>query len=102
MSDRHANHEGPGADVALSPVRHTARGRRDFRAFDREWAPALLERVVSRLRDECVAAERGPQVESLRLFLPAGTGARSYAGVATALGLEAAAARAAVLRLRKR
>jgi RNA polymerase sigma-70 factor (ECF subfamily) len=71
-------------------------------AFDREWALALLERVVSRLRDECVAAGRGPQFEGLRPFLTAGTGERSYAGVASALRLEEPAARAAVHRLRKR
>jgi RNA polymerase sigma-70 factor (ECF subfamily) len=71
-------------------------------AFDREWALALLDRVVSRLRDECVAGGRGPQFEILRPFLTAGTGERPYAEIAPALGLDETAARAAVHRLRKR
>lgn len=71
-------------------------------AFDREWALALLERVVSRLHGECVAEGRGRQFEVLRPFLTAGTGERRYAEVAPALGVDEAAARAAVYRLRKR
>jgi RNA polymerase sigma-70 factor (ECF subfamily) len=72
------------------------------RAFDREWAVALLERVVLRLREECVAEGRGGQFEVLRVFLTSGTGAESHASAGTKLGLAEGAVRVAVHRLRKR
>jgi len=72
------------------------------RAFDREWAVALLERVIARLRDECAAAGKGARFEHLKPFLTSGTGATPYTDAAGALGMEEAAVRAAVHRLRKR
>lgn len=71
-------------------------------AFDREWALALLERVVARLSRECVAEGRQDQFEHLKPFLTAGTGERPYPEIAARLNLDVAAARAAVHRLRKR
>ncbi len=71
-------------------------------AFDREWALALLERVVTRLHAECVAADRERHFELLKPFLTSGTGEQPYAKVAVLLNLDEAAARAAVHRLRKR
>jgi RNA polymerase sigma-70 factor (ECF subfamily) len=72
------------------------------KAFDREWALALLERVIVRLREECVATGKGRQFEQLKTFLTAGKGALSYADAARSLGMDEGAARAAVHRLRKR
>ncbi len=72
------------------------------RAFDREWAVALLERVVIRLRDECVAEGRAGQFDHLKVFLTSGKGAASHADAALALGMEEGAVRVTVHRLRKR
>ncbi len=72
------------------------------RAFDREWAVALLERVVVRLRAECVAEGRAEQFDRLKVFLTSGKGATSHADAAAALGMEEGAVRVAVHRLRKR
>jgi len=72
------------------------------RAFDREWAVALLARVIERLSAECEAEGRGRQFAELKVFLTAGKGALSDADAAQALGLSAGAVRVAVHRLRKR
>lgn len=72
------------------------------RAFDREWAVALLERVVIRLREECVAEGRAGQFDHLKVFLTSGKGASSHADAAATLGMEEGAVRVAVHRLRKR
>ena len=71
-------------------------------AFDREWAVALLGKVIERLSAECEADGRGRQFVELKVFLTAGKGAVSHADAAQALGLSAGAARVAVHRLRKR
>ena len=72
------------------------------RAFDREWAVALLEQVIQRLQAECETEGRAKQFAELRVFLTVGKGAIPYATAAKSLGLDEAAARAAVHRLRKR
>ena len=71
-------------------------------AFDREWAVALLEKVIERLRAECEADGRATQFERLKVFLTAGKGTMSHAEAGKALGLEEGAVRVAVHRLRKR
>ena len=70
--------------------------------FDRTWALTLLEQVVSRLRDECVADGRGRLFEQLKPFLMSGSSAIPYAQAAEALGLAEGATRVAVHRLRRR
>ena len=70
--------------------------------FDREWAIALLEKVISRLEDECRREGRGEQFAKLRPFLTAGKGAIAYAEVAQSSGMDEGAIRVAVHRLRKR
>jgi RNA polymerase sigma factor (sigma-70 family) len=72
------------------------------KAFDREWAVALLAKVIERLRAECMAAGRGKHFAELKVFLTAGKGTLSHADAGKALGLEEAAVRVAVHRLRKR
>jgi RNA polymerase sigma-70 factor (ECF subfamily) len=71
------------------------------KAFDREWALALLARVIERLSAECAADGRAKQFAELKIFLTAGKGERAYADAARALGLDEVAVRVAVHRLRK-
>lgn len=72
------------------------------KAFDREWAVALLANVIERLRAECESDGRGRQFAELKIFLTAGKGELSYAYVAKALGMDEGAIRVIVHRLRKR
>lgn len=72
------------------------------RLFDREWAIALLEQVVERLRSECVVDGRGDLFEQARGYLMLGEAAIPYAEAAAKLGMEEGAVRVAVHRLRKR
>jgi RNA polymerase sigma-70 factor (ECF subfamily) len=71
-------------------------------AFDREWALALLAKVIARLRQECAADGKAALFEQLKIFLTAGKGALSHAAAAKNLGMEETAVRVAVHRLRKR
>ncbi len=72
------------------------------KAYDREWAVALLAQVIERLRAECAADGKTKQFEQLKIFLTAGKGAVPHADVAKALGMDEGAMRVAVHRLRKR
>jgi len=72
------------------------------KAFDREWAVALLARVIERLRAECVADGKAGQFDQLKVFLTTGKGAVPHAEVAKSLGMDQGAVRVAVHRLRKR
>ncbi len=71
-------------------------------AFDREWALALLERVIQRLREECAADGKGGRFERLKEFLTVGKGEISHAAKAAELGMEEGSLRVAAHRLRKR
>jgi RNA polymerase sigma-70 factor (ECF subfamily) len=72
------------------------------KAFDREWAVALLDKVIERLRADCEAEGRSRQFSELKIFLATDTDTLSPADAARALGLNAGAARVAIHRLRKR
>ncbi len=72
------------------------------KAFDREWAVALLAHVIEQLRKECEADGKARQFEHLKVFLTAGKGAVPQADVARALGVDEGAVRVAAHRLRKR
>jgi RNA polymerase sigma-70 factor (ECF subfamily) len=72
------------------------------KAFDREWALALLAKVIERLRAECEADGKAKLFERLKIFLTAGKGALSHAEAAKKLGMDETAVRVAVHRLRKR
>lgn len=72
------------------------------KAFDREWALALLARVIGRLQDECVAEGKAKLYDQLKVFLTAGKGESAQAEVARSLGMEEGAVRVAIHRLRKR
>ena len=71
-------------------------------AFDREWALALLAKVIERLQAECAAEGKAKVFEQLKAFLMAGGGDSAQADVAKSLGLEEGAVRVAIHRLRKR
>lgn len=72
------------------------------RLYDREWAVALLERVLARLGEEAAGEGRAELFRHTRPFLMVGKGAIPYAGAAAALGLAEGAVRVAVHRLRRR
>lgn len=71
-------------------------------AFDREWALALLSKVIERMQAECEADGKASLFEQLKVFLAAGKGETAQSEVAKALGMEEGAVRVAVHRLRKR
>lgn len=87
------------ADTQFQVAASTATPEQEF---DREWAVALLAKVIERLQGEFATEGRVAQFEALKPFLVAGKGAASYADSAGALGMEETAVRVAVHRLRKR
>jgi DNA-directed RNA polymerase specialized sigma24 family protein len=70
--------------------------------YDRMWAVTLLERVLTRLRDESAAEGKTKLFEQLRPFLMVDKGAIPCAQAAAALELTEGAVRVAVHRLRRR
>lgn len=72
------------------------------RLFERQWALALLERVLMRLRDEYASAGKTSQFEVLRPYLSADNDKSTHADVASSLKITPDAARVTVHRLRKR
>ena len=72
------------------------------RLFERQWALALLERVLNRLRDEHQAAGKLGQFETLQPFLSLARDSANYDEAAQQLDTTEAAARVAAHRLRKR
>jgi RNA polymerase sigma factor (sigma-70 family) len=72
------------------------------KAFDREWALALLAKVIERLQQECAADGKAKLFAQLKLFLTAGKGEAAQSEVAKTLGMEEGAVRVAIHRLRKR
>ena len=70
--------------------------------YDRLWAVTLLERVITRLREENNAAEKSKLFDALSPFLTVGKSAIPYAEAADKAGLTEPAARVAVHRLRRR
>jgi len=72
------------------------------RLYDREWALALLERVILRLQEECASAGKTALFESAKGFLMMGESAIPYGQAARELSMEEGALRVAVHRLRKR
>ncbi|KAF0175240.1 MAG: DNA-directed RNA polymerase subunit sigma24 [Limisphaerales bacterium] len=71
-------------------------------AFDREWALALLGRVIARLQAECAAEGKADLFTHTKGFLTASAAAIPFAGAGARLGMEEGAVRVAVHRLRKR
>jgi RNA polymerase sigma factor (sigma-70 family) len=72
------------------------------KTFDREWALALLAKVIGRLQKECEADGKAKLFEQLKIFLTAGKAESAQGEVAKTLGMEEVAVRVAIHRLRKR
>ena len=72
------------------------------KAFDREWALALLAKVIGRLQKECEADGKAKIFGHLKIFLTTGKSESSSSEAAKKLGMEETAVRVAVHRLRKR
>lgn len=70
--------------------------------FDREWALALLDRVLARLASEYPGDGKADLFARAKSFLTVGSAAIPYADVAKELGVEEGTLRVAVHRLRKR
>jgi hypothetical protein len=69
---------------------------------DQQWASALLERALGRLRREYTDAGNAELFERLRVCLPGAESEWDYARLAAASGASAPATRMAVHRLRRR
>lgn len=72
------------------------------KVFERRWALTLLERTMTRLREEFIGAGESQEFERLKSFLTASHHGISYADIARDLEMNEGAARVAVHRLRKR
>jgi RNA polymerase sigma-70 factor (ECF subfamily) len=70
--------------------------------FDRRWALTLLEQVVSRLREEQIAAGKRESFEQLKECITAGGRGLPYAELAARLGTSEGAIKVMVHRLRQR
>jgi RNA polymerase sigma factor (sigma-70 family) len=70
--------------------------------FEKRWAITVLEQVLTRLRQESVAAGKGELFELLKEFLWGDKNLSSQTEISAQLGLSAAAVKSAVHRLRLR
>ena len=70
--------------------------------FTRQWFLTLYDKVLSQLRDDCVAAGKGVQFDVLKAFLTDDTGFRDYTEPAALLGMSTNAVAVAVHRLREK
>ena len=72
------------------------------KAFNRRWALMLLERVMDRLRTECVAGGKGALFDKLKEHLVGDTPEKSYQQIAAELDMTDGAVKVTVHRLRRR
>lgn len=70
--------------------------------FDRRWALTLLDRALTRLRNEHVAGRKQDVFEALKGYLTGASEGIPYTDVASALGTSEGATKVAVHRLRRR
>jgi RNA polymerase sigma-70 factor (ECF subfamily) len=70
--------------------------------YDRAWAVVVLERVITRLRDESNVEEKAGLYEKLKPFLMVGKGEIPYSKAAVELNMTEGAVRVSVHRLRRR
>ena len=70
--------------------------------YEKQWASTLLERVLSRLREEFRAAGKGLLFEELKVFLTGDKSAATYAELAVKLSTTETALKMAVSRMRHR
>jgi RNA polymerase sigma factor (sigma-70 family) len=72
------------------------------KAFNRRWALMLLERVMDRLRCECVAARKGELFDALKDHLTGDNAGKPYQEIAAEFGMTEGAVKVTVHRLRRR
>lgn len=72
------------------------------RLYDRQWALALLDEVLTNLRDECTTKGKGKQFQTLKPFLTGDGAPAGYKDAARELATSEAAAKVAAHRLRQR
>ena len=70
--------------------------------FERQWALAILDRVLTMLRDECVNAGKGDIFDRVRDLLAGDRSPGGYAAIAESLGTTEGAVKVNVHRLRRR
>ena len=70
-------------------------------AYDREWATALLERVIISLEENATRKGRHKEFAQLKQFLTSERGEIPYEKAAAEIGVTATALRVSVHRLRK-
>src|SRR5512132_3088975 len=70
--------------------------------YERRWALTVLERVLSRLKDEYLTADNAALFDSLKQLLPDEPGSPSQAQIAARLGMSENAVRQAFYRFRQR
>lgn len=70
--------------------------------YDRSWALALLERVMTRLQEEYAKAGRQVLFETLQPHLSGAAGRPGYAQLGTAMGMSESAITVAIHRMRRR
>jgi len=70
--------------------------------FEQQWASTLLQRVLSRLREEFLTAGKGLQFEELKVFLTGDKSVNTYAELAVTLSTTEAALKMSISRMRRR
>jgi RNA polymerase sigma-70 factor (ECF subfamily) len=107
--DRELARKRGGGVPVLSLEFETAEGRLQLepstnetpeKVFDRRWALTLLDRVLTRLRDETMRG-KPQQFESLKVYLTGEQPQQRYAEAAAVLGMSEGAVKVAVYRLRR-
>jgi RNA polymerase sigma factor (sigma-70 family) len=92
-------------DFAVGESRYSLEPSHELTAetmYERRWALTLLDRVVARLREEYVNAEKAKEFEQLKVFLTGETPTIFYRQVAVELASTEGAIKVAVHRLRRR
>jgi RNA polymerase sigma factor (sigma-70 family) len=92
------DYQGADTRYQIDPPDHLSPDK----LYDRAWALTLLEKVITRLREETQAESRAGQFEQLKIYLTVGTNDIPYAEAAAALAMSEGTVRVAVHRLRRR
>ena len=92
------DYQGADSRYQIDPPDHLSPDK----LYDRAWALTLLEKVITRLREETKAEGRAGQFEQLKIYLTVGTNDIPYAEAAAALAMSEGTVRVAVHRLRRR
>lgn len=95
-------HEPFDTTLAESRYATASQGLAPDEIYDRQWALALLEQAIARLRAEFEQAGKPGEFEALKDCLMAARGGIDYAALAARLGVAENSARVAAHRLRKR